>query len=169
MFFCEPKFFRRHGNFVWCSPPPNQNPGDAPCVCIYAIIFDLQAIEFFAFAALMLLDIIVLGVLAYFFKYREEPEEPKPSDQKLLNKKLDAAGGKSKPGARDVWNDCECPATRHRCRSRLREEEWPAVMLHTLQYIACATLNSLRFSISLHFDGVTISFITILLCSQNLG
>ena len=42
----------------------------------------LQAIEFFAFAGLMFLDIIVLGVLAYFFKYREEEEPEADADQK---------------------------------------------------------------------------------------
>ena len=56
----------------------------------------MQAIEFFVFATLMFLDIIVLAVLAFFFKYRdEEEEEPKPVNQKLLNKKLDAAVGKT--------------------------------------------------------------------------
>ena len=58
----------------------------------------MQAIEFFVFATLMFLDIIVLAVLAFFFKYHdEEEEEPKPVNQKLLNKKLDAVGGKANP------------------------------------------------------------------------
>ena len=46
----------------------------------------LQAVEFFAFAALMFLDIIVLGVLAYFFKYREEEPEA-AADEKPVNEK----------------------------------------------------------------------------------
>ena len=56
----------------------------------------VQGLEFFAFAMLMFLDIIVLAVIAYFFKYRDD-EEPKPVDQKLQNEKLDTAGGKENP------------------------------------------------------------------------
>ena len=53
----------------------------------YSMHLILQAIEFFAFAALMSVDIIVLCVLAYFFKYREEEPEAAADEKKTLDEK----------------------------------------------------------------------------------
>ena len=53
---------------------------------------NLQALEFFVFAGLMLLDIIAFAALASCYKYREEEEEA-PVEQKPLDERPDAVAG----------------------------------------------------------------------------